>query len=466
MDLALPAAAPAGLAPRHARTAARAPARVRAQPWTLLLVALAGMLLTYVWRLQDLFPVLGKGKPAILSSLAALGLVWISAAPGAVGRTRHPVFRWAAVLLGLCVLSVPFGVWPGFSARFILEDHVKTFLLMALLVAAVRSVRDVERLIGVHVAGAALYCVMILTTFSVGADGRLGGLVYYDANDLAMLVVCTFPMVVYLTRPASAGVVRLAALGVMALFAVTILRTGSRGGFLGLLAVFGVMLWSFRAVPRAQRIGAVAVVALLLAVGGGSAFWEKMGTLLNPGDDYNWAGNNETGRLEVWKRGIGYMIQRPVLGVGANAFPMAEGMISPLASRQEMGQGLKWSAAHNSFVQVGAELGVPGLLAFLALLAAAFRVTLTLSRARAPDGVPAPHGALAQALTATLVGYCVSGFFLSQAYSAFLYSVLGLVTALGCVTAHPAGSPSAPASPRRPVGRGGLLVRPGPSVPS
>lgn len=450
MDVPLPA--PAGLAPRRARAAPHAAVRPRAEGWTAFHAAIAGMLLTYVWRVQDLFPVIGKGKPAILASLAALGLVWVSAAPGASARFRHPVFRWAAGILVLCVLSVPGGVWPGYSARFILEDHVKTFLLMALLIAAVRSPRDVERLIGVHVAGAALYCVMILTRFEVGADGRLAGLVYYDANDLAMLVVCTFPMVVYLARPGGRGWMRIGALAVMALFVVTILRTGSRGGFLGLIAVFATMLWSFRAVPRAQRIGVVAAAALLLGIGGGSAFWEKMGTLLNPSEDYNWAGNNETGRLEVWKRGMGYMVQNPVLGVGANAFPMAEGMISPLAARQEMGQGLKWSAAHNSFVQVGAELGIPGLIAFLAMLAAAFRAALAIGRA---DG---PHAALGQALAATLIGYCVSGFFLSQAYSAYLYSVLALITALACVSARTAAAPVSLPVRRRPLGRGGLVV--------
>lgn len=442
-----------GLVPRRALAAPYAAARSGAEGWTAFHLALAGMLLTYVWRVQDLFPVIGKGKPAILASLAALGLVWVSAAPGASARFRHPVFRWAAAIMVLSVLSVPGGVWPGYSARFLMEDHVKTFLLMVLLVAAVRSPRDVERLIGVHVAGAAVYCAMILTRFEVGPDGRLGGLIYYDANDLAMLVVCTFPMAVFLARPGGRGWVRVGALAVMALFAVTVLRTGSRGGFLGLMAVFATMLWSFRAVPRAQRVGVVAAAALLLAVGGGSAFWEKMGTLLNPGEDYNWVGNNETGRLEVWKRGVGYMARNPVLGVGANAFPMAEGMISPLAARQEMGQGLKWSAAHNSFVQVGAELGVPGLLAFLAMLAAAFRAVLAMGRAGGPQA------ALGQALAATLVGYCVSGFFLSQAYSAYLYSVLGMITALACVAVGTGAAPAPATAPvRRPLGRGGLVV--------
>ena len=418
------------------------------------------MVLTFVWRVQDLFPPLGKFRPAILSSLLALGFFLLGPVGLAPARLRHPVFRWALAFLAVAVLSVPAGIFPGNSFRFLTDDHLKTVLFAVLLLCAVRSVADVERFVAVHVVGGALYCVMILVRYDVGPDGRLGGLVYYDANDLAMLVVCTFPLLVYLTRPGSRWLLRLVAVAAMGLFVVTIIKTGSRGGFLGLVAVFGTMLVGFRAVPKAQRLGALGAVMLVLAVAGGSGYWKKMETILRPQEDYNWGGNRETGRVEVWKRGMGYMLQRPLLGVGAANFPVAEGRISPLAGRQELGQGLKWSAAHNSFVQVGAELGVPGLLAFLLLLSAAFRATRALGRARAPDGSVPDAAALGQALTATLVGYCVAGFFLSQGYSAYLYTILALVAGLSSVSgagAAPAAEPRPP-SARRPLGRGGLVV--------
>ena len=44
---------------------------------------------------------------------------------------------------------------------------------------------------------------------------------------------------------------------------------------------------------------------------------------------------------------------------------------SPFAERQQLGRGVKWNAAHNS-CQVGAELGIPGLLMFVGNDAAAF----------------------------------------------------------------------------------------------
>ena len=458
MDLAS-AAAPRRLA------AAAHPAGAAAR-WTPFHAALAAMLLTYVWRVQDLFPALGALRPAVLASLAALGLFLAGPVAAAGPRLRHPVVRWAAVILALCALSVPGSVWPGYTFRFIVEDHVKTVLFMVLLAAAVRGPRDVERFLAVHVAGATLYCVMVLTRFEVGADGRLGGLVYYDANDLAMLLVCTLPVLVYLSRPGARPAMRLLAAAALLLFVLTIVRTGSRGGFLGVVAVFAAMAAGFHAVPRGRRLRAAAAVAALLVVAGGGVYWEKMATLLNPSQDYNWAGKEQTGRMEVWKRGVGYMLDRPLLGVGASAFGIAEGTISPLAARQELGHGLKWSAAHNSFVQIGAELGFPGLAAFVLMLAAAFRALRARGRARAPDGSVPDGAALAQALTATLVGYCVSGFFLSQAYSAYLYSILALVAGLATVSAASSlASPvpvSSPAGARvRPPGRGGLVAAAG-----
>ena len=152
--------------------------------------------------------------------------------------------------------------------------------------------------------------------------------------------------------------------------------------------------------------------------------------------------------MSVWKRGIGYMVGRPITGVGAGAFPVAEGTISPLAKVQDYGVGLKWSAAHNSFVQVGAELGFPGLVVFLALLFAG------LARARRAVTLGLAVGdqraaAMGDALAASLVGFAVSGFFLSEAYAAYVYSVIGI--AIGLHETLDAPGRRSPSRSRQPV---------------
>jgi O-antigen ligase len=125
-----------------------------------------------------------------------------------------------------------------------------------------------------------------------------------------------------------------------------------------------------------------------------------------------------------------------VTGVGLGAFPVAEGTLSPLAQRQAWGEGVKWSVAHNSFVQVGAELGVAGLLVFVALLITSF-VTAMRSAGLARTTSDVRAESLARALAVSLVGYAVAGFFLSQAYAAFLFVLVGLILGLARVLKAP-----------------------------
>ena len=147
-------------------------------------------------------------------------------------------------------------------------------------------------------------------------------------------------------------------------------------------------------------------------------YWEQMQTITSD-SDYNHT--SESGRLQIWGRGIGYMLQNPVLGVGPDNFSTAEGTLSPLAKRQQYGVGVRWNAPHNSYVQIAAELGIPGFLLYVAVIVSAFRA---LGRA-------AP---LTSALTASLLGFVVGSFFLSLAYSEMLYTLVALAVGVRKVT--------------------------------
>ncbi|MFL5542602.1 MAG: O-antigen ligase family protein, partial [Longimicrobiaceae bacterium] len=401
-------------------------------PWTFFQTLLAVLLLTYVWRVQQIVPVLGRLQLVSLASLGALGLFFVSGASARlplVARTR--VFRLAAWTLALMVVSVPFALFPGQSARFVYQDHVKTVLLMVLLAAGARGIRQVERLCAVHVAGAVVYTLYVITHFRM-SGGRLQGLIFYDSNDLGMLLVGTLPFAVHVVRRATGLAVRAAGAGAVLVCLLGIVKSGSRGALVGLAAVALYMLFRWGTVPRGRRLAAAAVGLAAIAAVGNAQYWGMMQSLLHPSEDYNWSGKSPEGRMEVWKRGMSYMAARPLTGVGASGFFVAEGTLSGRAKEAALrGHGLKWSAPHNSFVQAGAELGVPGLLLFVLLLAAAYRSGRDRGRAVGPPGTRAPPGALlGEAFAASLAGYVVTAFFLSQAYAAFLYTLLGLGIAL------------------------------------
>jgi O-antigen ligase len=409
-----------------------APAPAWARP-DALLYAVLGVVLTSVWRLHDLVPAVRALRPSIALTLLALLLVAIDRHPGQrLARLRSPVVAWLAVLLAIMVIGLPFSLDPGRSTDFFATE-VAPFVLVGLLVAvSLRSVAEVEWLIlGTLVAG----CVFTLVIHAV-ADVDAGGrwtdmdMVYYDTNDLALMLVSMIPLTLYVMRRGNSPRRRLFAAACFGLFAFSMVRTGSRGGLVGFVAVAAYLLLTFRPLPPRMRIAGVGVAALLLALGG-QGYWSRVGMLLEPTRDYNWS--SESGRLAIWRRGLAYIEDRPLTGVGLGAFESAEREVSELARSNRMaGRPVRAQVAHNAPMQVTAELGIPGLVAFVFLLVVTARTLLRVRR-RCDDepGSDPRVAALAHALLASLIGFSVCGLFLSVAYFPYLQMLLGVTVAVG-----------------------------------
>ncbi len=178
---------------------------------------------------------------------------------------------------------------------------------------------------------------------------------------------------------------------------------------------------------RARLVGLVVVLAVVFATAS-DQYWTAMQTIVNH-QDYNV--QSDRGRLKVWERGFGYMADRPVLGVGISNFPVAEGTISLLAKQAERGLAVYWTAPHNIFVQVGAELGIPGLLLFIGLFVTMLVSLRRLARYARSTGPPTGDlPRLTQTLIASLIGFIVGACFLSLAYSEVLYTLAAFVVGL------------------------------------
>lgn len=408
-----------------AAPAPRALARAAVTPgsrWTLLLVALCGVILQYVWRIQEMFTPL---RYVQFTALVSLGAVVLFVLHPEMSRRlhllRHPLYRLILWIFVLAVLSVPASIRIGDSIRFLTGNFGKTVLQVGIIVACVRDRRDIDRLLRVFVIGGALYvCASIL--FAPPTGGRLGG-GSYDPNDLGLFTVCSIPLCVYQMRRRAGLADRIAGLVTVALLLAATVLSGSRGGFLALLAVGLYGLFALKAVRFSKRVTVTTFALAAMFIAAGSGYWDRISTILKPQEDYNWEGHAESGRMEVWKRGLGYMADRPVFGVGVDQFDVAEGTLSVLSARQV---GLKWSAAHNSYVQIGAEIGAPALAVFIWMLFTAYRTARRIGRGSAmPD-----DRLLGQCFAALVVGYAIGCTFLSQAYSTYLYFALGILIAL------------------------------------
>src|SRR6185436_3404433 len=251
-----------------ARSSAQPTTSTQDREWDLLLLCTAGFILTAVGRVHELFPSLNVVRPAIVTGLlsillfalddqSARRLKWIAGGP----------MTWMLALAGCAVLSIPGALVPGHSFDYVLDEFAKTLVMAIVLAGAIRGAGDVERIIRVLFWGVVLYSVVVLMRFDVtsGGDWRLGHLYYYDANDFATVSVASIPLGVYLARRTHSWRRVLSVLALVIL-SITIVRSGSRGGFLALVVTGVFLVLSVRAISFARRLAAVAVVGAVLFV--------------------------------------------------------------------------------------------------------------------------------------------------------------------------------------------------------
>jgi O-antigen ligase len=403
-----------------------------------LLVSVAGYIATSVGRVHQLFPQLEALRPAILTGIVAIALYLADRQE--LRRSANLMVRTTGCVVAFLlwmVLSVPGSLVPGNSFDVVFDGFVKTVMMYLVVTGSVRSVRDVERLAIVYLSAATVYAGVVLVRFDLGSGDawRLGHLYYYDANDFATFAVSAMPFALYVLLGARRSVHRVLAGISLAVLTLAFVYTGSRGGFIALVSVGAFIVVRYSGIPLRWRVAAPAIVAVVVLATASDQYWRQMSTIMSDAD-YN--RTEETGRLQIWGRGIGYMTQYPVFGVGPGNFQAAEGTLSPHAERQQFGVGVRWNAAHNTFIQVGAELGIPGLVLFLAIIAGTFGALRRAAHTRRSSGrLPSNRAQLTQALTASLIGFLVGAFFLSLAYSEMFYTLVALAIGLQKVTGRP-----------------------------
>ena len=395
------------------------------------LVAL--LMIISISRIHQHFGFLRPLRPALSLTLLAGAYAYMNPrflVTGSIFRRREAKLILAMALMAC--LSVPFGLSMGASGKFIIEDYSKVLIFAFLVVAGIRGVRDLYTFTWAFVASIGFLSYLSLFVFKMTkatADGfsRIKNGYSYDANDIGTVVVVGL-VLTFLMFNFSRGKKKMIAGAILLGIAGTIAKTGSRGGFLGLLAVGVGLLVMLKSVPVGKRIAFVLVTAVGLMLFAPSGYWEQMNTLTSPKEDYNWT--SPTGRREVFKRGVGYMLRNPMTGLGIENFGRAEGTISDRAIAQARDRslpGIKWSAPHNSFLQVAAEMGIPGFLIFTTLVLTGIVGPIRLRQKQIPPGWVTGDEEerflyfTSVYLPIAFIGFAVAGFFVSFAYMDLVY---------------------------------------------
>ena len=232
--------------------------------------------------------------------------------------------------------------------------------------------------------------------------GRLGvGLseTNYFAANLVLVIPIAFAIASTQTDPLKRRL--WTAAGCLLVFALFL--TSSRGGFLGLLVA--VLVYAYR---KRGAWGALTLLVLLLVAALPTGIGERMVATITTSDT-EVAGLEASNRAHtaLFYAGLKMIADQPLTGVGPQNF-------KPL-SLQYAPELTKSFIAHNTYLELAAETGIPALVLFLLLLVAALK---TLGRATRLSGSPEARelAGWAEGLRSGLLGFMVSSCFISAQF--------------------------------------------------
>ncbi len=188
-----------------------------------------------------------------------------------------------------------------------------------------------------------------------------------SANNLALMSVFAFPIGVYWTVYGHNKYVRLLGVGVATLMVLSMISTVSRGGFLNMLIVVGLLALQYRKRfhPRylGLVVGAVGVLAVIFVVATPKEFIDRQLTLVDEGTQ----DKSVNRRSHYVKVGIEGIQERPLIGWGPDVFRKI--WVNSMDTRWF---NMVERPAHNTYIEVGVGAGLPGLALFLFVLLRAY----------------------------------------------------------------------------------------------
>jgi O-antigen ligase len=347
----------------------------------------------------------------------------------------------AIVLLTVWILfTVPFSFWISGSLQTFWDAWVKMIILYILLANIPQSARQIWCAVWVCIVGATGVSLMavalrVLLGESV-SEGRLvsnaSGL-YSGPNFFAMTLILLLPYALFVFFVHQRLLVRLFAGFVVATFTIANLMTESRGGLLVETLVVLLVFWRLRdwGISAAKTLGVMLLGAILLLPLAPSGLWQRFSALLSSSDVSQVDPNSTAGsallslkeRQQLFVRAMVLTVENPVFGVGMNNFPAAA------HERFDTGPG-EWLGCHDTFLQLSAELGIPGLLLHLFLLYVTFKSLRQLRRnLQSARNLVSEFAEIRLASDATMVsfwGYVVFSLIAHLGYQPYFFIIAGI----------------------------------------
>jgi O-antigen ligase len=399
----------------------------------LLAIAMADLtagicLLAFLTFLDTVLPADAQGALSV-SKLVGLVLVlsWFALITTGERDRRQQLFSPPAFLLvliffvGWAAVSVAWADDSG-AALDATTRYLPNAMLFLIVFAGVRTRKQLLWVVGSLVAGAVVAAVYGMVAGAPQDDP--GRVAIGNANETAASLVVGGTLAAALAFALRGKpVLRLLTTIAVPLCVFAVFLTLSRGGLVALGAsLVAAIVMAGRRRGVVLGVAAAAVLATVIYFGA-FAPAEARDRVLEV--------NGGTGRTDIWTVGWRMVEDQPLLGVGAGNFPVASihYLLEPGALMRTDFIVDNPKVAHNTYLNVLAELGVVGLALFLAIIA------LPLWWAARAVGVAARAGdrqleILARAMVVVIVGLLAADFFGSRQYTKQLWLLLSLCPVL------------------------------------
>ncbi len=376
-------------------------------------------------RPQDLFPPL---KVIPIPTLLDVSLALSVFMSGKANFSNKQTKLWMALLV-VMALWVPFAN-NNFYALMTLKDMTLCFFFYLGIIAFVNSTSRMHKLILMWLGVHTVLAINGLLHHGRGVGGWMG-----DENDFGMEMSVAIPVAFFMYQGATGKGSNFLYVGLLGLFVMALVSTGSRGGFLGLLAV-GAYCWFYSSSKIVSLIVGVCLAGLVL-IAAPAEYWDRISSIR---DDSTMETGTAGQRMFTW--GIGWeMFQaNPILGVGQGNFPWTSGEY--LGGRTWQTKSLSGRQAHSLYFTLLPELGLVGVVIFGSMIYSNYKdtrvkqfVSQALRGSRVKSGEPLDprftHAILyGNALLGGMIGYLVTSTFISTLYYPTFWILMALAVSL------------------------------------
>lgn len=364
-----------------------------------------------------------------------------------VSCIRHPVPALTLVLALVYATATIGSIAPRISLWGSTQWRQGTYTFLCLLILFVliarrlRTRRQRDRLIAATLCASALvsgYGLLQIAGLDPipweRAEGERAFATLGHPNFLGLYVAMTMPLAAARLLTTRGWLGRGLYAGLLLIQAGCLLVTFSRSAWLGMVAAgMGfALLVGIQAQRTRWAMAVLGLTTLILAVGAALA-WADPGAWVSGGPlepvHSFLRGKSATTAIRAleWQATARLVAARPVLGTGPESFELAFQAVYPPALAVYGGIGATGGRAHNEVLEWAVNVGLPGLMAYLVLIAIVCWRGWQAARRSSRDGV------LAAGLVAGVAAYLVANQFSPGTIPTLsaLWASLGLLAAAG-----------------------------------